>query len=167
MSTPRTSRSKSVTTGHTSSPEHPLFPISGRATSVPRRRRLVGPSTSIYRPDVRPPVSTWTAKSLEWKWYHLALRLYTVFQALHYQNMQKFYMVLMKRFLPNQTIGSGDNRVELDIAKQTQSTAKMIQSKGEPASHHLIKKDPIFRVIWNKKLNCKEVATYPLLPPGK
>ena len=73
----------------------------------------------------------------------------------------------MKKFLENQMLLYGENRLEVDIAKQTLSTAKMIQNKGETTSNPLILKDPIFRVIWNKRLNCREVATHPLWPPGK
>ena len=166
MSTARQARSKSVAPSEPSSPDRPLFPTSARATSLRRRRLLAGPSTSTYRPDVRPEVRSCQVWTIAWKWRNFALRLYTVFRALQYKRMYVIYMNLAKMFLHNQIIGEGENRKEVDVMKQNSLNAKMIQSRRE-AKAPRISMDPIFRVIWNAKERCKEVATYQMDKPGK
>ena len=167
MSTSRPIRSKSVDTSETSSPDRPLFPTSGRATSAHRRRRLVGPSTSTYRPEASPEIRTCESRTIVYKWHSFALRLYTVFRVLSFKSMYTFYLGLAKRFLHNQIIGSGENRVEVDVVKTTFLKAKMIQSKREAKVAAPISMDPIFRIAWNPKAHCKEVATYKMDKPGK
>ena len=166
MSNAHQARSKSVTTSEPSSPDRPLFPTSARATSLRRRRLLKGPSTSTFRPEVRPEIRKCQVWTLAWKWRNFALRLYTVFQALRYKQMYAIYMDLAKSFLYNQIVGEGENMKEVDVAKQTFTTAKMIQSKRE-AKAPRISMDPIFRIIWNARERCKEVATYKMDKPGK
>ena len=167
MSTIRPVRSKSVDPNEISSPERPLFPTSGRATSAHRRRRLVGPNTSTFRPEASPEIRTCESRTIAYKWRTFALRLYTVFQVIAAKSDYLFYLSLAKKFLYNQIIGSGENRAEVDIFKSTFSKAKMIQNKREAKVSAPISMDPIFRIVWNPKARCNEVATYKMDKPGK